>query len=220
MRIETETCYKIDMQRNLSVNMKLSLFTTLLRRMTNKEFEDKFLIHREILSNFLKYKYSLKNEEIEDIVQNTYIKIYKRFINSNLECEYPRQYLFNSACNMTIEYKTRKPYTRHEFTFTESNIDNHENFLDLVNEMDFSQIPEVLSEKTIISEELEILLNKLAIKNPEYSNILRMFYFEEMQANEISEKLNVPLNTIKTRLLRGRNKIKSFLNEDMVLSTL
>jgi RNA polymerase sigma-70 factor (ECF subfamily) len=188
--------------------------------MTNKEFEDKFLIHREILFNFLKYKYSLKNEEIEDIVQNTYIKIYKRFINSNLECEYPRQYLFNSACNMTIEYKTRKPYTRHEFTFTESNIDNQENFLDLVNEMDFSQIPEVLSEKTFISEELEILLNKLAIKNPEYSNILRMFYFDEMQANEISEKLNVPLNTIKTRLLRGRNKIKSFLNEDMVLSTL
>ena len=47
-----------------------------------------------------------------------------------------------------------------------------------------------------------------------------MFYFDEMQANEISDKLNVPLNTIKTRLLRGRNKIKSFLNEDMVLSTL
>ena len=50
--------------------------------------------------------------------------------------------------------------------------------------------------------------------------VLKMFYFDEMQANEISEKLNVPINTIKTRLLRGRNKIKSLLQEDMVLSTL
>lgn len=188
--------------------------------MTNKEFKDKFLIHRENLSNFLKYKYSLKNEEIEDIVQNTYIKIYKRFINNNLECEYPRQYLFNSACNMTIEYKTRKPYTKHEFTFTESNIDNHENFLDLMNEMDFSQIPEVLSEKTIISEELEFLLNKLAEKYPESSQILKMYYYDEMQANEISERLNIPINTIKTKLHRGRAKVKSLLEKDMVLSTL
>ena len=188
--------------------------------MTNKEFKDKFLIHREDLSSFLKYKYSLKNEEIEDIVQNTYIKIYKRFINNNLVCEYPRQYLFNAACNVTIEYKTRKPYTRHEFTFTESNIDNHENFIDLVNEMDFSQIPEVLNEKIIISEELKFLIDKLAEKNPESSQILKMFYYDEMQANEISEKLNIPINTIKTKLHRGRAKVKSLLEKDMILSTL
>ena len=81
-------------------------------------------------------------------------------------------------------------------------------------------MPDSITEKKIIFNELNFLIEKLAKKNPEYSKILKMFYFDEMQANEISEKLNVPLNTIKTRLLRGRNKIKSFLNEDMVLSTL
>jgi RNA polymerase sigma-70 factor (ECF subfamily) len=51
------------------------------------------------------------------------------------------------------------------------------------------------------------------------SQALRMFYFDEMQTNEISDKLNVSINTIKTRLHRGRARIKSMLQEDMILST-
>jgi RNA polymerase sigma-70 factor (ECF subfamily) len=52
------------------------------------------------------------------------------------------------------------------------------------------------------------------------SQALRMFYFDEMQSNEISDHLNVPINTIKTRLHRGRNRIKNLLKEHMLLSSL
>lgn len=188
--------------------------------MTNKEFEEKFSIHRSLVTNYLKFKYKLSDDEAQDIIQNAYVKIYKRFGNNKLTCDYPKKYLFNAAANCTIEYKTRKAHLKNEATFTEYNVENHENFIDLLSEIDFSQFPDSITEKKIIFNELNFLIEKLSIKNPDYSNILRMFYFDEMQANEISEKLNVPLNTIKTRLLRGRNKIKSFLNEDMVLSTL
>jgi RNA polymerase sigma-70 factor (ECF subfamily) len=188
--------------------------------MTNKEFKDNFLIHRKLVTNFLKSKYALSNEEVEDVVQNTYVKIFKRFKNNNIVCEYPRQYLFNAAVNCTIEYRTRKAHLKNEFTFTESNVDSHEAFLDLVNEMDFSQIPHLLIEKKIISEELENIIDKLAEINPEMSQALKMFYFDEMQVNEISDEINIPVSTIKTRLHRGRNRIKSLLEEDMVLSSL
>lgn len=187
--------------------------------MTNKEFKDKFLIHRRLVTNFLKSKYALSNDEAEDVVQNAYVKIYKRFRNNKLVCEYPKKYLFNAAANCTLEYKTRKAHLKHEFTFTESNVDNHEVFLDLVNEMDFSQTPHSLNEKKIIFEELKTVIDKLAETNPEMSQAIKMFYFDEMQANEISNVLNVPINTIKTRLHRGKNKIKSLLDEDMVLSS-
>jgi len=187
--------------------------------MTNKEFKDKFLIHRPFVTKFIKSKYTLSNEEAEDIIQNAYVKIYKRFGNNNLACEFPRQYLFNAAINCTIEYRTRKPHLKNESTFTESNIEYPETFLDLINEVDFTQAPHLLSENKIISEELNCLIDKLAQKNPEMSQALRMFYFDEMQTNEISEELNVPENTIKTRLHRGRARIKSMLQEDMVLST-
>ena len=106
--------------------------------MTNKEFEDKFLIHRSFVTNYLKSKYKLSDDEAQDVIQNAYIKIYKRFINNSLICEYPRQYLFNAAINCTIEYRTRKPHLKNESTFTESNIEYPETFLDLINEVDFT----------------------------------------------------------------------------------
>ena len=187
--------------------------------MTNREFKDKFLIHRSLVSNYIKSKYTLSNEEVEDIIQNTYVKIYKRFKNNNLFCEYPRQYLFNAAVNCTIEFKTRKPQLQNESTFTEFNVENHEAFLDLIYEMDFSQLPHSISEKKIISEELKNLVDKVAETNPEMSQALKMFYFDEMQANEISDELNVPINTIKTRLHRGKTKVKNLIKKDMVLSS-
>ena len=187
--------------------------------MTNKEFKDKFLIHRRLVTNFLKSKYSLSNDEAEDVVQNAYVKIYKRFRNNKLVCEYPKKYLFNAAVNCTLEYKTRKAYLKNESSFTEINVENHEAFLDLVNDIDLTQAPHLLSENKIISEELNFLIDKLAEKNPEMSQALRMFYFDEMQSKEISDKLNVSENTIKTRLHRGRARIKSMLQEDMVLSS-
>jgi RNA polymerase sigma-70 factor (ECF subfamily) len=187
--------------------------------MTNKEFKDKFLIHRPFVTKFIKSKYTLSNEEAEDIIQNAYVKIYKRFRNNNLACEFPRQYLFNAAINCTIEYRTRKPHLKNESTFTESNIEYPETFLDLINEVDFTQAPHLLSENKIIFEELNCLIDKLSEKNPEMSQALRMFYFDEMQTNEISDKLNVSENTIKTRLHRGRARIKSMLQEDMILSS-
>ena len=82
--------------------------------MTNKEFKDKFLIHRKLVTYILKSKYALSNEEAEDIVQNAYVKIYKRFRNNKLVCEYPKKYLLNAAVNCTIEYKTRKAYLKNE----------------------------------------------------------------------------------------------------------
>jgi RNA polymerase sigma-70 factor (ECF subfamily) len=187
--------------------------------MTNKEFKDKFLIHRTFVTKFLKLKYTLSNEETEDIVQNAYVKIYKRFRNNNICCEFPRQYLFNAAVNCTIEYRTRKAHIKNELTFTEINIEKHEAFLDLVSDVDLTQVPHLLSENKIISQELNSLIDKLAEKNPEMSQALRMFYFDEMQSKEISDKLNVSENTIKTRLHRGRARIKSMLQEDMVLSS-
>jgi RNA polymerase sigma-70 factor (ECF subfamily) len=187
--------------------------------MTNKEFKDKFLIHRPFVTKFIKSKYTLSNEEAEDIIQNAYVKIYKRFRNNNLACEFPRQYLFNAAINCTIEYRTRKPHLKNESTFTESNIEYPETFLDLINEVDFTLLPHALNEKKIIFEELNRLIEKLSEKNPEMSQALRMFYFDEMQTNEISDKLNVSENTIKTRLHRGRARIKSMLQEDMILSS-
>jgi RNA polymerase sigma-70 factor (ECF subfamily) len=81
-------------------------------------------------------------------------------------------------------------------------------------------IPQNILEHNIISDELKHLIDKLSEKNPEMSEALKLFYFEDMQVNEVAEKLNVPINTIKTRLFRGKHKLKTLIKDNMHLSTL
>jgi hypothetical protein len=61
-------------------------------------------------------------------------------------------------------------------------------------------------------------------KNPYFLSLLVnrgiLNYFEDMQVNEVAEKLNVPINTIKTRLFRGKHKLKTLIKDNMHLSTL
>ncbi|MGM9951645.1 MAG: RNA polymerase sigma factor [Lysinibacillus sp.] len=49
---------------------------------------------------------------------------------------------------------------------------------------------------------------KLSIK---YREVLLLYYYEDLQVNEIAEFLQVPVSTVKTRLQRGREKLKQAL---------
>lgn len=186
--------------------------------MTNHEFEQKFLVYRDLVTSFFRHKYKLTIEETEDVVQNALVKIHKRFVNKDLVCEFPKKYLFNAITNCIYEYKTRKPQRNNEFSFTELNIEIPEYFMESRMKIDTASLPESEIENKIIQKELKYLIEKLATTNPEMSEALIMFYYDGLTSPEIAEKLNISVNTVKTRLHRGKNKLKSMLRENMVLS--
>lgn len=184
--------------------------------MTDNEFEDKFLIHRKAATNFFKIKYKLTIDEAEDMVQNAYLKIYKRFKDQNVGCEYPKKYLFDTIKNCIYEHKTRKKYVQHEEAFSEINVNYVDTFIDLVSDIDFENVPHNNLEKSIVSVELKQLIEQLS---PDTLEAFKLYYYDDMQANEVAELLNLPLNTLKTRLFRGRQKLRSLIKEDMLVST-
>ncbi len=49
---------------------------------------------------------------------------------------------------------------------------------------------------------------KLSVK---YREVLLLYYYEDLQVIEIAEFLQVPVSTVKTRLQRGREKLKQLL---------
>lgn len=49
---------------------------------------------------------------------------------------------------------------------------------------------------------------KLPVK---YREVLLLYYYEDLQVNEIAEFLQVPVSTVKTRLQRARGKLKQLL---------
>ena len=49
---------------------------------------------------------------------------------------------------------------------------------------------------------------KLPVK---YREVLLLYYYEDLQVKEVAEFLQVPVSTVKTRLQRGREKLKQLL---------
>jgi len=69
-------------------------------------------------------------------------------------------------------------------------------------------------EKNLIAKEsLSELNNKIEELKPMYREILKLKYIEDYSLNEISKKLNQPINTIKIKIFRAK-KILNKLIED------
>lgn len=48
---------------------------------------------------------------------------------------------------------------------------------------------------------------------PKYGDVLHLFYYEEYTMDEISEILDVPVGTVKSRLNRGKERLKKLLKD-------
>jgi len=57
------------------------------------------------------------------------------------------------------------------------------------------------------------LLSAIKKLPKEKQDIIRLFYTEEYSISEISEFLKVPTGTVKSRLFKAREKLKSFLKK-------
>ena len=59
----------------------------------------------------------------------------------------------------------------------------------------------------------ELLIKIKSLKN-EYRNIIQLRFFEELTYKEISEKINLPLNTVKVKLLRAKKILANKIIND------
>lgn len=69
------------------------------------------------------------------------------------------------------------------------------------------------SQLLAVKEEQRLLLMALLSVSPEFRSVLKMFYWDGQSVEEIAEQLGAPAGTVKSRLARGRARLK-----EMVLS--
>lgn len=70
------------------------------------------------------------------------------------------------------------------------------------------------SEKSCINIEEKLdLYNAIEMLKPDYKIVVIMKYFNDMTVDDISSVLNIPVNTVKTRLSRARKSLKNILKE-------
>lgn len=149
------------------------------------------------------YRMIGNQHEAEDLAQEAFLRAYVNIKSFNQELKFST-WLFRIATNLCIDrIRKKKPdyYLDAEVSGTEG--------LTM-----YSQIPSStpLPESQLESLELHETVQKEILKLPEkYRTVIVLKYIEELSLNEISEILDLPLGTVKTRIHRGREALRQQL---------
>lgn len=137
----------------------------------------------------------VSEEAAEDVLQETFVKIWK-----NIE-KYDRTkgrlftWLVNIARNCAIDSTRVKDYK------TKSQIRSIDNSVRSVNRQHkVYQKPDHIGLKDIIEK-----------MKPEYKILIDKLYFEGYTQEEAAEELNIPLGTVKTRIRAAMNVLREIL---------
>lgn len=145
----------------------------------------------------------LKNpDDVEDVLQNTYIKAYQRLP----ELKNPES--FESWIKAIVENEC-KNYIKKEkrihapIIFFKNKADEHSE--------EWNQpVPQEHMEREELRKSVSGIIDSLS---PEVRICIILFHYEDKSLNEISEMLDIPLGTVKSRLYNGRKQIEKEFNK-------
>ncbi|MCZ0756907.1 RNA polymerase sigma factor SigW [Anoxybacillus sp. J5B_2022] len=149
------------------------------------------------------YRMLGNRHEAEDAAQEAFIRAYVNIDTYNPTMKFS-SWLYRIATNLSIDkLRKKKPdvYLDEEVSGTEG--------LTM-----YSQLPatDASPEDTVESLELQETVQKAIEKLPEkYRSVIVLKYMEDLSLQEISEILDLPIGTVKTRIHRGREALRKHL---------
>ena len=145
-------------------------------------------------------KFLREKEDIEDLVQDVFIKAYEHIQSFDTAMRFS-PWIYRIAHNMFVNELKRK--SRFGYGVFDADV-----ILPLVPAKETTD-GDVLTKE--LHSEIDQHLNSLSAK---YREVIILFYFEELSYQEISDVLKIPITTVGVRMNRARAK----LQEAMTLS--
>mgnify|MGYP001021248449 CR=1 FL=1 len=144
-------------------------------------------------------------DDAEDLTIEAFARAFKKLDQYSPDYAFST-WLFKIASNNAIDFLRRK---KQKASFSlDSKTEGSET-------IDYSQNiksggldPEEHFIKKQKTESIRVLVNSL---KPKYKEMIELFYFQELTHEEISQKLNLPIGTIKAQLFRARDLLYNAL---------
>jgi RNA polymerase sigma-70 factor (ECF subfamily) len=128
-----------------------------------------------------------------DIVQDTFIKTYQHIDSIDTTKKFST-FIFEVAKNTAFSYlRTKKNHVSLE-------------------EVEIVQEEESFVEKLYRWDIIRDVRTSVSRLPDKYKRVITLYYFEELSYEEISKKLSLPINTIRTHLKRAKEQLKKELN--------
>lgn len=181
----------------------------LMRRIASKDPEALGLLYDHynkllfgLLRSILK-----KTEEAEDILQEVFTSIWEKAHQFDTERGTPYTWIVSLTRNKGIDRLRSKVYK--EQKKQDAVIDDDESFFPL-----FSEENNPL-ENTILSDRAKRVYAALEKLSEKQRTVIQVAYFDGLSQSEISEEMNIPLGTVKTRMRDGMIKLRELLSQEM-----
>ncbi len=162
-----------------------------------KAFDSIVVFYQKAIYGHL-YRLVNNSDDALDLVQETFVKVYKNGKNIDLEKNF-KSWLYKIATNTAYDWlkkKKRLPLTQEIDEAIEFETINHNSSyynMEQINNLD-----------------LEKALKSL---KPAAEDILRLYYQQGFSYVEISEILAIPLNTVKTNISRAKAELLQKFNQ-------
>ena len=150
------------------------------------------------------FRYTNNNALAEDLVQETLIKVYKKKHLYKPMGKFST-WIYTIIQNLAIT-EIRKKSRRGTFTFTELGNDDVEFIAKSPDNNNDTDNMNDKNDNQIIHESLQEL-------DIEFRNIIIFRDIQELSYDEISKIIQIPLGTVKSRINRGRLKLKEIIKK-------
>ncbi|MFC7372837.1 RNA polymerase sigma factor SigW [Fictibacillus iocasae] len=154
------------------------------------------------------YRMTGNRHEAEDLAQEAFLRAYMNIEKYNGEYKFST-WLFRIATNLCIDrLRKKKP---------DYSLDAEVPGTDGANMYSQLSSKEPLPEETITESEKRMELQAEILKLPEkYRTAILLKYMEDMSLEEISQAMDIPVPTVKTRIHRGREALKKVFQQTAV----
>ena len=165
------------------------------------------LRYRDRLLNFINtFTHDLTSAE--DLVQDAFLKVYQKK-DSYREIAKFSTWLYTIAANLA-KTELRKIKRRQTYSISDLSSDDREFVIHRAEEQSFEQVEDTSVSSSILQESLTEI-------DDEFKNIIILRDIQELSYDEISKILQIPLGTVKSRINRGRFKLKDILKQKGVV---
>jgi RNA polymerase sigma-70 factor (ECF subfamily) len=156
------------------------------------------------------YRLTSNTDEASDIVADAFVRVYNALKNFRGQSSFGT-WLYRILTNCYLDQRKKERSRRHESLEATLNTEGGEMQRQFEDESDG---PDVLLERTAREEAVQGALSKM----PEYQQaMLVMYHVEMLTYEEISDALDLPIGTVKSRLNRARLALRDLLAVDVEL---
>lgn len=180
-------------------NLKDNELSRLAQDGDKRAFSVIILRYKDSLINHIK-SFSINTEDAEDLFQECAKKAYLAINSYDNKYKFTT-WIYNIAKNSAIDYQRKQTLT----------IIRDEEGEIIYNYPDSVYTPE---ERMVFNQDYEKIVSNIQKLKPPYNTIADLRFIQELAYEEIAATLNIPLNTIRTRVKKAKELLTELIKED------